>query len=60
MMGVLTSRKVTIRLNMVVHCNSSENDPPLVRHDARVVLSPGGARIHYTQEPTLLVESCPE
>jgi hypothetical protein len=56
-MGVLTLRKVTIPRNLVVHSDSDNNDLPLVRHDAQVDLNPDGARIHYTQEPVLLVES---
>jgi hypothetical protein len=57
MMGVLTPRKVTIWCNMVVHSDSSGDDLPLVRPDARVDLNPGGETICYTQEPTLLAES---
>jgi hypothetical protein len=55
MMGALTLRKVTVWRNMV-HSGSDDDDLPLVRHDARVDLHTGGARICYTQEPTLLAE----
>jgi hypothetical protein len=57
MMGVLTPRKVIAWCNMVVHSGSSDNDLPLVRHNAWVDLNPDGARIHYTQESPLLAES---
>jgi hypothetical protein len=43
----------------VVPSSSSGDDLPLVKHDARVDLSPDGARIRYTQEPALLSESPP-
>jgi hypothetical protein len=51
-MGALTPRKVTVRCNLVVYSGSSDNDLPLVRHDAQVDLNPGGARIRYTQDTT--------
>jgi hypothetical protein len=57
--GVLTPRKVTVRRQLVVHSSSSDDDLPLVKHDARVDLNPGGARIRYTQEPALVSESPP-
>jgi hypothetical protein len=41
----------------VVPSSSSDNDLPLVKHDARVDLNPGGARIRYTQEPALVSDS---
>jgi hypothetical protein len=50
MMGVLTPRKVTIRCNMVINNDSGDDNLPLMRHDGRVDLNSGGARIRYTQE----------
>jgi hypothetical protein len=47
-MGILTPRKVTIRRQLVVPSSSSNDNLPLVKHDARVDLNPGGARIRYT------------
>jgi hypothetical protein len=55
-MGVLTPRKVVVRCNLVVHSGNSDDDLPLVQHDAWVDLNPDGVRIYHTQEPTLLVE----
>jgi hypothetical protein len=55
--GLLTPRKVTIWYNLVVHSDGDGNDHPLVWHNAWVDLNPGGARIRYTQELALLVES---
>jgi hypothetical protein len=57
--GILTPRKLTIRCQLVVPSSSSDDDLPLVKHDARVDLNPGGARIHYTQEPALMSDSPP-
>jgi hypothetical protein len=56
-MGILTPSKVTIRRQLVAPLSSSDDDLPLVKHDARVDLNPGGARIRYTQEPALLSDS---
>jgi hypothetical protein len=53
-MGILTLRKVTIRRQLVVPSNSNDDDLSLVKHDAQVDLNPGGARIHYTQEPAFM------
>jgi hypothetical protein len=58
-MGILTLRKVTIRHQLVVLSTSSDDDLPLVKHDARVDLNPDGVRIHYTQEPALVSDSPP-
>jgi hypothetical protein len=52
-MGILTQRKVTSQHQLVVPSSSSDDDLPLVKHDARVDLNPDGARIRYTQKPTL-------
>jgi hypothetical protein len=57
--GILTPRKVIIRRQLVVPSSSSDNDLPLVKHDAQVDLNPGGARIHYTQESALVSDSPP-
>jgi hypothetical protein len=57
--GVLTPRKVTVRHQLVVPSSSSDDNPPLVKHDARVDLNPNGARIRYTQEPALMLYSPP-
>jgi hypothetical protein len=43
----------------VVPSSSSDDDLTLVKHDARVDLNPGGARICYTQEPALMSNSPP-
>jgi hypothetical protein len=56
-MGILTPRKVTIRHQLVVPCSSSDDDLPLVKHDALVDLNLGGTRICYTQEPSLVSNS---
>jgi hypothetical protein len=40
--GILTPRKVTIRCQVVVPSSSSNDDLPLVKHDARVDLNPAG------------------
>jgi hypothetical protein len=58
-MGVLTTRKVTVRRQLVVPLSSSDNDLPLVKHDTWVDLNPSGVRIRYTQEPTLVSDSPP-
>jgi hypothetical protein len=58
-MGILTSRKVAIRCQLVVPSSSSDDDLPLVKHDAWVDLNPGGVRIRYTQEPALMLDSPP-
>jgi hypothetical protein len=52
-MGILTPRKVNIEHQLVVHSSSNDDDVPLVKHDTRIDLNPGGARICYTQEPAL-------
>jgi hypothetical protein len=57
MMGVLTPRKVTFHHNVAIDNGSSDNDLPLVRHNTQDDLNSGGARIHYTQELALMVES---
>jgi hypothetical protein len=59
-MGILTLRKVTIRRQHVVHSSSSDDDLSLVKHDARLDLNPGGARIHYTQEHVKFLIPNPE
>jgi hypothetical protein len=46
--GILTLRMVTIQHQLVVPPCSSDDDLPMVKHDARVDLNPCGARIHYT------------
>jgi hypothetical protein len=43
----------------VVPSSSSNDDHPLVKHDAQVDLNPGGARIRYPQEPALVSDSPP-
>jgi hypothetical protein len=40
-----------------VHFDSDSDDLPLVHHDTQVDLNPGGARIRYTQESTVVAES---
>jgi hypothetical protein len=55
--GVLTSKKKTIRRQLVVPSSSNNDDLPLVKHDARVDLNLGDARICYTQEPALMSDS---
>jgi hypothetical protein len=57
--GILTLRKVTIRSQLVVPLSNSDDDLPLVKHDARVDLNLGGARIRYTQERALMSDSPP-
>jgi hypothetical protein len=57
MTGVLSPRKVTVQRRVAVSPSSSDDDLPLVKHDAQVDLNPGGAQICYTQEPTPLMES---
>jgi hypothetical protein len=57
--GILTPRKVTIRLQLVVSSSSSDDNLPLVKHDTWVDLNPGGVRICYTQEPALMLDSPP-
>jgi hypothetical protein len=47
-MGILTPRKVTIQRQLVVPSSSSDDDLPLVKHDAQVDLNPSGVRIRYT------------
>jgi hypothetical protein len=39
---------VTIRCQLVVPLSSSDDDLPLVKHDARVDLNANSARIRYT------------
>jgi hypothetical protein len=58
-MGIRTSRKVTVWCQLVFPLSSYDDDLPLVKHDARVDLNPGGARIRYTQEPALMSDSPP-
>jgi hypothetical protein len=58
-MGILTLRKVTIRGQLVVPSSSSNDELSLMKHDARVDLNPGGARIRYTQEPGFVSDSPP-
>jgi hypothetical protein len=53
-MGILTPRKVTVQRQLVVPLSSSDDDLPLVKHDARVDPNLGGARIRYTHEPALV------
>jgi hypothetical protein len=57
--GVLTPKKITIQRQLMVPSSSSNDDLPLVRHDTRVDLNSGGARIRYTQEPALMSDSPP-
>jgi hypothetical protein len=49
--GFLTPQKLTIRRQLLVPSSSSDDDLPLVKHDARVDLNHSCVRIHYTQEP---------
>jgi hypothetical protein len=56
---VLTLRKVTVQHQLVVRSSSNEDDLPLVKQNTRIDLNPGGARICYTQEPTLVLDSPP-
>jgi hypothetical protein len=56
---ILTLKKVTIWHQLVVPSSSSDDDLSLVKHDARVDLNPGGTRIRYTQEPTLVLDLPP-
>jgi hypothetical protein len=55
--GILTLSKVAIRRQLVVPSSSSNDDLPLVKHDAQVDLNPGSARIRYPQEPALVSNS---
>jgi hypothetical protein len=55
--GVLTLRKVTVRCQLVVPSSSIDDELPLVKHDARVDLNPSCARIRYTHEPALMLDS---
>jgi hypothetical protein len=57
--GVLTLKKITIRRQLVVLSSSSDDDLPLPMHDDRVDLNPSGARICYTQELALMLDSPP-
>jgi hypothetical protein len=57
--GIVTPRKVTIRCQLLVPSSSSDDDLKLVKHDTRVDLNPGGAKIRYTQEPALVSDSPP-
>jgi hypothetical protein len=54
---ILTLRKEAIRCLLVVPLSNSDDDLPLVKHDARVDLNPTGVRIRYTQEPALMSDS---
>jgi hypothetical protein len=56
---ILTSRKVTIRYQLVVPSSSSDDELPLLKHDARVDLNASGVRICYTQKPALVSDSPP-
>jgi hypothetical protein len=56
-MWILTLRKVAIGHQLVVPSSSSDDDLPLVKHDARVNLNPGGVMIRYTQESALMSDS---
>jgi hypothetical protein len=58
--SVLTSKKITIQRQRVVPSSSSNDDHPLGRHDAQVDLNSGGARIRYTQELALVLDSPPQ
>jgi hypothetical protein len=42
------SEKVIVRCQLVVPSSSSDDYLPLVKHDARVDLTPSGKRIRYT------------
>jgi hypothetical protein len=57
--GILTPRKVIIRRQLVVPSSSSDDDLPLVKHDAWVDLNPSDMRIRYTQEPALMSDPPP-
>jgi hypothetical protein len=56
---ILTLRKVTAQLQLMVPSSSSDDGLSLVKHDARVDLNPGSAWISYTQEPALVLDSPP-
>jgi hypothetical protein len=43
----------------VTPSSGSDDDLPLVKHDARVDLNLGGVRIHYTHEPALMSDLPP-
>jgi hypothetical protein len=43
----------------VVPLSNSDDDLPLVKHDTRADLNPGGARVRYTQEPALMLDLPP-
>jgi hypothetical protein len=43
----------------VVPSSSSDDDLSLVKHDAKVDLNPGDARICYSQEPAFMSDSPP-
>jgi hypothetical protein len=58
-MGILTPRKVIVQHQPAVPSSSTDDDLPLVKHDARVDLNPDSVRILYTQEPTLKSDSPP-
>jgi hypothetical protein len=57
--GILTTRKVTTRRQLMIPSSGSNDDLSLVKHDARFDLNLDGARIHYTQEPALMSDSPP-
>jgi hypothetical protein len=57
--GILTPRMVTIRRQLVVPLSSSDDDLPLVKHDAMVDLNPDRVTICYTQEPALMSDLPP-
>jgi hypothetical protein len=58
-MGILSPSKVTIQHQLVVPSSSSNDDLPLVKHDAWVDLNPSDTRVHYTHEPALMSDSPP-
>jgi hypothetical protein len=52
--GILTTRKLTVQRQLVVPSSSSDDDLPLVKHDARVDLNPGGMRFFtFLPEPNI-------
>jgi hypothetical protein len=59
-MGILTLRKVIIRRQLGVPSSSSDDDLPLVKHDAWVDLNPSDKRIRYTQEHALVSDHLTE
>jgi hypothetical protein len=53
-MGILALRKVTTQRQLVIPSSSSDDDLPLVKHDARVDVNPSNALIRYTEEPAVM------